>query len=81
MEWQFAEAKNKLSEVFDKAVNEGPQKVTRRGRPAVIIITEEDLEHGKKPRRDFKEFLLGIPDMSDLDLERDKSPMRDVDLG
>jgi prevent-host-death family protein len=81
MEWQFAEAKNKLSEVFDKAINEGPQKVTRRGRPTVIIITEEDLEQQKRPKRDFKEWLFSLPDMSDLDIERDKSPMRDVDLG
>jgi prevent-host-death family protein len=81
MEWQFAEAKNRLSEVFDKAVSEGPQKVTRRGRPTMIIITEEDLAKQKRLKRDFKEFLFSLPDMSDLDIERDKSPMRDVDLG
>jgi prevent-host-death family protein len=81
MEWQFAEAKNRLSEVFDKAVSEGPQKVTRRGRPTMIIITEEDLAKQKRPKRDFKGFLFSLPDMSDLDIERDKSPMRDVDLG
>jgi prevent-host-death family protein len=67
------------SEVFDKAVSEGPQKITRRGRPTVIIITEEDLAKQKRPKRDFKEFLLNMPDFSDLDLERDRTPDREIE--
>ena len=81
MEWQFAEAKNRLSEVFDRADTEGPQEINRRGRPTMVIIKKDELDNAKKPRKDFKEWLYSLPDMSDLDIERDKSPMRDVDLG
>ncbi|MBP8132561.1 MAG: type II toxin-antitoxin system prevent-host-death family antitoxin [Candidatus Hydrogenedentes bacterium] len=30
--WQLQDAKNRFSEVVEKAVAEGPQHVTRRGR-------------------------------------------------
>ncbi len=30
-QWQLQEAKNKFSEVIDKAIKDGPQVVTRRG--------------------------------------------------
>ena len=29
--WQLAEAKNKFSEVFTRAMTEGPQRIRRRG--------------------------------------------------
>ena len=35
MEWQLQEAKAKFSELVQKAIDDGPQTVTRRGQPAV----------------------------------------------
>jgi prevent-host-death family protein len=37
--WQLQEAKNKLSEVVDRALSDGPQFITRHGRPAVVVIS------------------------------------------
>ncbi len=34
--WSLADAKAKLSEVVDRAMREGPQRITRHGRPAVV---------------------------------------------
>ncbi len=37
MEWKLSEAKNKLSEVFNKTLLEGPQKITRRHQSIILI--------------------------------------------
>jgi prevent-host-death family protein len=37
MEWQTAEAKNKFSELLDRAEAEGPQRVSRRNKRFVVI--------------------------------------------
>jgi len=41
MRWKLQEAKKRLSEVVEKALSEGPQTITRRGRPAVVIVASE----------------------------------------
>lgn len=41
-EWQLQEAKAKLSSVIDGAIASGPQRITRHGRPAAVLLSEED---------------------------------------
>lgn len=79
MIWKLAEAKNKFSEVVRRALQEGPQRIERR-EDAVILISEAEFARlaGKKPG--FIQFLLNAPDLSELDLDRDRTPMRDLDL-
>ena len=78
MSWQLAEAKNKFSEVFTKTIEEGPQFVTRRNQEIVLITREEyDRLVGEKPN--FLDVLRSGPSLEGLDLERDKSPMRDIE--
>ena len=80
MDWRLAEAKNKFSELVNRALTEGPQRVLRRN-DAVIVMALRDYERltGKKPG--FRDFLTGKgPDLEGLDLSRDRSPMRDVSL-
>ena len=36
--WQVQEAKNHFSEVIDRALSEGPQTVTRHGKPVVRVV-------------------------------------------
>lgn len=79
MEWQLAEAKNKFSEVVTRALQEGPQRVRRRD-GVVIILSEIEYKQLTGERPSFKEHLFNIPDLTGVDLERDQSPMRDVDL-
>jgi prevent-host-death family protein len=42
--WQLREARNKFSEVVSRALNEGPQLVTRNGKPAVVILSVAEYE-------------------------------------
>lgn len=80
MAWQLADAKNKFSEVFTKTIEEGPQFVTRRNEE-IVLISKDEYQRltGEKPS--FIEHLLNIPKDPDLelDLSRDRSPMRDVE--
>ena len=76
--WQLQEAKNKFSEVVDGAINDGPQVVTRRGVETAIVLSYAEYRKilaGDQKLSDFfgQSPLAGV----DLDLERDKSPVRD----
>lgn len=81
--WQLQEAKAKFSEVVKRALNDGPQVITVRGEPAVVVLTRTEYERLVKPRPSLVELLRSSPlakwDLEgDLDLERDHSPTRDV---
>lgn len=77
MEWQLADAKNRFSEVVTRALNEGPQRVRRRGQTVVILAEEEyDRLTGEKPG--LVDYLMSGPSFEGVDLERDQSLMRDV---
>jgi len=38
--WKLEDAKARFSEVVNLAISEGPQRVTRRGRPAVLVVAD-----------------------------------------
>ncbi|MGH2530986.1 MAG: type II toxin-antitoxin system prevent-host-death family antitoxin [Thermomicrobiales bacterium] len=78
MTWQLADAKNRFSELVTKALTEGPQRVRRRDQ-AVVVLAEADYQRLTGERSSLQEYLLNGPDLSDLDLKRDPSPMREVD--
>ena len=44
MTWRLADAKNRFSELFSRALSEGPQRV-RRHNGTVIVIAEKDYEN------------------------------------
>ena len=80
MEWRLAEAKNRFSELVNRALAEGPQRVVRRD-DAVVVVAERDYEKLTGTRPSFKKFLLGRgPGLERLDLTRDRSPMRKAKL-
>lgn len=82
--WQLQEAKNRLSEVVDRALEEGPQIVTRHGREVVVIVEKEEFEQrrrGRSPRGAVLPFLRGLAFRgAALDLTRSADLDRDVEL-
>ena len=38
-EWQLQTAKARFREVFGRARSEGPQRITRRGKEAVVVLS------------------------------------------
>ncbi len=79
MPWQLQEAKQRFSELVRRAEREGPQVVTRHGEEVVVVVPVEEYRRTEE-KPDFMEFLLSGPDLSVLDLERQKEMPRDVDL-
>jgi prevent-host-death family protein len=79
MTWQLQEAKAKFSELVQKAIDEGPQTVTRHGQDVVVVVSVEEYRLMQKRQIDFKEFLASAP-LEGVDLERDRDYGRDVDL-
>ncbi|MBI2339572.1 MAG: type II toxin-antitoxin system Phd/YefM family antitoxin [Deltaproteobacteria bacterium] len=79
--WQLQTAKNRLSEVVEKALRQGPQTITRRGKETVVILSVKDYEKLTKPKGGLVDFFLRSPLRGvDIDLERDKGFPREVDL-
>ena len=78
--WQLQEAKQRFSEVVRLAESQGPQFVTRHGQEVVVVLSVDEFRRMRGDVPDFKEFLLSGPYFDDLDIERDDSPARTVDL-
>lgn len=79
MEWKLADAKNRFSELVTKAINDGPQRISRRD-DVVIVLSEADYLRLQGKRPSLVEYILSGPDLSELDLSRDKSLMREIEL-
>lgn len=66
--WSLQDAKNRFSAVVAAALAGEPQRVTRRGKPAVVVLADEKYErlrHLKKAAAPtFAELLLAIPGMT-----------------
>jgi prevent-host-death family protein len=80
MAWPLKEAKQKFSEVVRRAVDEGPQVITRDDEEIAVVISADEYRRIMERKPTFKEFLLSAPDMSMLETERSKEPAHVVDF-
>ncbi len=79
--WQLQDAKSKFSELVEKALREGAQIVTRRGKKTVVVMPYDEYEKLIHKGENLADFLLAYPfGGSELPLERDKSVGRDVEI-
>jgi prevent-host-death family protein len=80
--WALQDAKARLSEVVRRARRDGPQRVTTRGKNAVVVLREEDYRRltRKSARRRHVVDVLADGPLDDVDLTRDRETGRDVDL-
>ena len=79
--WQQQEAKKRFSEVVRKASEEGPQTVTKHGKDSVVVLSAEDYRRLEQSETSLVEFFQKSPlSKIELDLNRDKSPTRSVEL-
>jgi prevent-host-death family protein len=79
--WTLAQAKNQLSEVVRRARSQGPQTISVRGRDEVVVLAREEYEElsaSEKPPS-FYEWLKTL-DLDGVDLERDRTPPRDINF-
>jgi prevent-host-death family protein len=79
--WQLQEAKSKFSEVVERALAQGVQIVTRRGRKTVVVMPFDEYERLSKPGQRLSQFLLDSPlSGTELTIERSKSLPRKTEI-
>ena len=76
--WQLQEAKNKLSKVVDEAIHQGPQIITRHGVEVAIVLSLDEYRRLAASQEKLSEFFKCSPLAEvDINLSRDKSPVRE----
>ena len=83
MTWKLADAKNRFSEVVNRALSEGPQHISRRS-DRVVLLSESDYRKLTGPRPSFRAFLAAAPafpeELQKSLAQRDPTPPRDAGL-
>ena len=59
--WPLQEARTHLRDVVDGAIHQGPQRITRHGRDAVIVVSEDDWNRRNGEVPSFGALLTDIP--------------------
>jgi antitoxin Phd len=84
-EWQLQDAKNKFSELVDRAVEGEAQVVTRRGKRTAVLVSADEYARlkgrGAKGPVDFVQHLLAAPKGDFRTPKRGKTRLRKLDLG
>ena len=77
--WPLQDAKNKLSEVIERAIKIGPQEITRRGRKAAVVLSFQEYNRLLKRAESLGEFFHQSP-LRGVEFQRIKDTPRKVDL-
>lgn len=83
--WQLQDAKNKFSELVERAADGEPQVVTKRGKRAAVLVSAEEYARLKgqtgAQASDFVHHLLSAPKGDFTPPRRSKTKLRRLDLG
>ena len=78
------DAKNRFSAVVEAALAGRPQEVSRRGKPAVVVLAAEEyhrlLAEARGRRGSFAEHLMAFPGEGDAPEDRAQARPRDIDF-
>ena len=86
--WPLQDAKTRFSAVVDAAMGGVPQRVTRRGKPAVVVVAADDFDRlaraGHRAMPGLIDYLCSMP-VGTAGTPGDPAPrvqlrLRDVDL-
>lgn len=81
--WSLHDAKNRFSTVVADALTGRPQHVTRRGKPAVVVLSADDyrqlLAAAQAGRESFADHLLAFPGPAPA-AARPQARPREIDL-
>src|SRR5271155_1933301 len=79
--WAVAEAKARFSEVIDRALADGPQTITRKGKEAVVIVSAEEWQRKTTRKGNLAEFFAASPLRgTGLKIKRTKDGPREIEL-
>jgi prevent-host-death family protein len=75
--WQLQDAKNKFSNLVEKAQHNGPQIVTKHGKDVVVVLSIDEYKKLIKPKVSLVNFFQTSPlAKEDPDLIRSKETPR-----
>jgi len=79
--WAVAKAKARFSEMIERALTDGPQTITRKGKQAVVVVSAEEWQRKTRRAGNLAEFLATSPLRgSGLKVKRTKSGPRAIEL-
>ena len=77
--WPLQDAKNQFSHVVELAQTEGPQTVTRHGRPVAVVVSADEFKTLSRPKETILEFFAPLRG-SGIRLKRNRDLPRKVKL-
>jgi antitoxin Phd len=77
--WQLQDAKSRLSQLVESAMNFGPQFITKRGVDSVVVISMEKFNELTKPKNSLAMLLKKAP-KADLDFSRSNESIRELEF-
>jgi antitoxin Phd len=79
--WQLQDAKNRFSEVVNRAITDGPQEISRHGKKTAVILSIEEYRRLKKTtqEKNLIDFFQKSP-LSQIAMERPRDYPREVTL-
>ena len=60
-QWPVKDARASFSELVDRALDDGPQIVTRNGKPTVVVVSIEEWDRRSRRKGDLVDFLAASP--------------------
>jgi prevent-host-death family protein len=79
-EWTVSTAQTRFDDIVERALVEGPQTVSRGGRPVVVVVSFETWERRAARRGNLAEFVAASPlKGSGIELERLPDGPRAID--
>ena len=79
--WSVQDAKAHFSELIDAALEGRPQRVTRHGKQAVVVVSAADFDAVERREGSLVEFFAASPYRGvDIGVRRSKAGGRKIDL-
>jgi antitoxin Phd len=83
--WPVQAARAHFARLIDEALAGRPQRIRRRGKDVVVLLAAEDYERLVAPGDSLVDFFRHSPlaeamAAGDIDFERDRDEIRDLDL-
>ena len=81
--WQIQEAKNRLSELVECSLSNGPQMITKHGKPTAVVVSFEEFKQlNPEAGCPILDWLKNCPgsDLEDWIEPRDKEEIQDLNL-
>jgi len=79
MKWQIQEAKARFSEMVERTLKEGPQTVTRHGKPVAVLVRADQYQRLRAGGRTFKALLAAAP-LQGVEIKRSREKARVIRL-